>query len=162
MQCKTLFLADPTATEHLAQALARGCPKRAVIYLYGTLGTGKTTLTRAFLRALGVNGPIRSPTYTLIERYPLPARSDGTEAWHLDLYRIATADELDFLGLDEDSAALWLVEWPQHGLGALPAADLSIHLELKAQGRQAQLEAVTVIGQAWLEQCALPRFFMNF
>jgi len=97
---------------------------------------------------LGVNGPIRSPTYTLIERYPLPLQHK--EAWHLDLYRIADADELDFLGLDEGVDALWLVEWPQHGLGVLPAADLQIHLNMQAQGRQAQLEALSTIGRVWL------------
>src|SRR3546814_10213315 len=59
------------------------------------LGAGKSTLARAWLRALGVEGPIRSPTYTLVERYPVP----GGEALHLDLYRIGGAGELDFLGL---------------------------------------------------------------
>jgi len=150
----TRFLADTAATEQLGQALAQCCPARAVVYLHGTLGTGKTTLTRALLRALGVNGPIRSPTYTLIERYLLPHHIDGAEAWHLDLYRIAAADELDFLGLDEDTAALWLVEWPQQGLGALPAADLQIYLTVQEQGRRVQLEAATPTGQTWLAQCA--------
>jgi len=152
MHSKTLFLPDTAATEQLGQRLAQCCPLPAVVYLHGTLGTGKTTLTRALLRALGVSGPIRSPTYTLIERYPLPTQPGRMEAWHLDLYRIASADELDFLGLDEDSPALWLVEWPQHGSGALPAADLFIHLTMQAQGRQVTLEARTAIGQTWLAQ----------
>jgi len=152
MLTSPLFLADAAATEQLGQALAQHCPSgNAVVYLHGTLGAGKTTLVRALLRALGVSGPIRSPTYTLIERYPLPLHGANREAWHLDLYRIAGADELDFLGLDEGADALWLVEWPQHGLGALPATDLLIHLDVQAQGRQAHLEALTPIGQTWLQ-----------
>ncbi len=83
-------------------------PGRAVVHLHGDLGSGKSTLARALLRALGVGGAIRSPTYTLVERYPL---ADGTEALHLDLYRIADAGELEFLGLDAGEGALWMVEW---------------------------------------------------
>jgi len=150
----TLSLPTPAATEELAQALAHTRPAEAVVYLYGTLGAGKSTLARALLRALGIEGVIRSPTYTLLERYPLPGEegSNNLEAWHLDLYRIVTAEELDFLGLDQGGVSLWLVEWPQHGETALPAPDLVITLKLLHQGRQAQLEAKSVIGQAWLAQ----------
>lgn len=82
------FLADVDATEQVGQALAATRPATAVVQLHGDLGAGKSTLARALLRALGVTGPIRSPTYTLVERYPLTA---GGEAWHLDLYRIGHA-----------------------------------------------------------------------
>ena len=111
-------LADSETTEVLGRALAVTRPPRAIVYLHGELGAGKSTLARALLRQLGVQGSIRSPTYTLVERYRLP---DG-EAWHLDLYRIGSAGELDFLGLDGEEATLWLVEWPERGAGALPAA----------------------------------------
>ena len=111
------FLPDTEATDALGRALAATQPPQAVVYLHGDLGAGKSTLARAWLRALGVEGPIRSPTYTLVERYPIP----GGEALHLDLYRIGGAGELEFLGLDEAGAALWLVEWPERGAGALPA-----------------------------------------
>ena len=111
------FLADSDATELLGQWLAATRPPQALIELRGDLGAGKSTTARALLRALGVQGAIRSPTYTLVERYPL---ASGGEAWHLDLYRIGQAGELDFLGLDEGSAVLWLVEWPERGAGALP------------------------------------------
>ena len=89
----------PTPPTRWARALARTRPAQAVVHLHGDLGAGKSTLARALLRALGVHGAIRSPTYTLVERYPL---ADGGEAWHLDLYRIGDAGELEFLGLDGD------------------------------------------------------------
>lgn len=140
-------LADSQATEALGRALAGTRPARAVVHLRGELGAGKSTLARALLRELGVQGPIRSPTYTLVERYPIP----GGEAWHLDLYRIGNAAELDFLGLDGDEATLWLVEWPERGGQALPAPDLRIDLAQAGTGREAGLEAGTATGRAWLE-----------
>ena len=141
-------LADPEATENLGQRLAQARPPLAVMYLHGEIGAGKSTLARAMLRELGVTGPIKSPTYTLIERYPL-ARG---EAAHLDLYRIAAASELDFLGLDEvaENTVLWLVEWPERGLGALPKADLKLDLEIQGEGRLSSLRAETETGAAWL------------
>ena len=143
-------LADTAATEALGQALAATRPQPAAIHLHGDLGAGKSTLARALLRQLGVQGPIRSPTYTLVERYPVP----GGEAWHLDLYRIGHAAELDFLGLDGDEAVLWLVEWPERGAGALAMPDLRVHMQQAGPGRLARLEAATESGRAWLE--ALP------
>lgn len=147
----SLWLADADATDALGTALARSAPEQAVLYLRGELGAGKSTLARALLRALGVTGAIRSPTYTLVERYPLPA---GGEAWHLDLYRIGDAGELEFLGLDGGEATLWLVEWPEHGRSALPKADLLIDLAVEGDGRHAALTAGSPSGQAWLERAA--------
>lgn len=147
----SLRLGDAAATDALGAALARTRPLRAVVYLQGDLGAGKSTLARALLRALGVTGAIRSPTYTLVERYPLPA---GGEAWHLDLYRIGDAGELEFLGLDGDEADLWLVEWPERGRGALPPADLRIELSVEDEGRRATLRAASDAGTAWLTRWA--------
>ena len=139
-------LADADATERFGAQLAKTLPPNAVVHLHGDLGAGKSTLARAMLRALGVTSTIRSPTYTLVERYPVP----GGEAWHLDLYRIGSASELDFLGLDGDEASLWLVEWPERGAGALPPADLRVWLQQQGPGRRAELEAGSAAGQAWL------------
>lgn len=141
-----LQLADAAMTEALGRALAATRPAQAVVHLQGDLGAGKSTLARALLRALGVEGAIRSPTYTLVERYPIP----GGEAWHLDLYRIGDAAELDFLGLDEAVATLWLVEWPQRAGPALPAADLQVELEMSGAGRSACLQALSDTGRDWL------------
>ena len=145
-----LFLPDTDATEALGQALARTRPAVAVVHLRGDLGAGKSTLARALLRALGVAGAIRSPTYTLVERYPV----EGGEAWHLDLYRIGDAGELEFLGLDEGAAVLWLVEWPERGGAALPGADLQVDLAVEGNGRMARLAAASPDGERWLTRMA--------
>lgn len=144
-----LNLPDAAATERLGALLAATCPPRAVVYLHGELGAGKSTLARALLRRLGVAGAIRSPTYTLIEPYRLAA---GGEAVHLDLYRIAAADELEFLGLDAlaASADLWLVEWPERGKNALPIADLHVYLKQVGEARSASLQAESGNAEAWL------------
>lgn len=146
---KQLFLEDEAATETLAKQLAKVLPARAVVYLHGDLGAGKSTFARALLRALGVSGTIRSPTYTLVEQYMLA--NEGL-ALHLDLYRIGNAAELEFLGLDPAEARLWLVEWPERGQGALPAVDLDVRLSVEGHGRHCQLCANTPAGQAWLAQ----------
>ncbi|MCS4231318.1 tRNA threonylcarbamoyladenosine biosynthesis protein TsaE [Stenotrophomonas maltophilia] len=144
-----LHLPTPEHTDLLGQALAASRPAQALLELQGDLGAGKSTTARALLRALGVTGAIRSPTYTLVERYPL---ADGSEAWHMDLYRIGGAAELDFLGLDEGTASLWLVEWPERGAGALPATDLRLELQMSGTGRRASLIPLSDSGEAWVKR----------
>lgn len=146
----SFWLPDPEATATLGGALAATRPARAVVHLRGDLGAGKSSLARSLLRALGVEGTIRSPTYTLVERYPL---AWGGEAWHLDLYRIGDPGELEYLGLDADEVSLWLVEWPDRGQGALPAADLVIELAVKDEGRLATLAGVSDTGREWVAAC---------
>ena len=155
MIVKTLRWADEAATSAFATRLAQHWlqhPASAdlVILLHGDLGAGKSTLARALLRALGVTGTIRSPTYTLVEQYPL---AQGGTALHLDLYRIGDPGELEFLGLDGD-IRLWLVEWPQRGQGALPPADLDIELAVEGEGRRCRLQPRTATGRAWVEAMA--------
>ena len=147
-----LFLPDPAATDALAARFAASRPAAARVHLQGDLGAGKSSFARAFLRALGVTGAIRSPTYTLVERYPIAAG----DALHLDLYRIGNAGELEFLGLDPDDGRLWLVEWPERGVGALPPADLHVRLEVAGSGRVASFETGSEAGQAWLEMLEEP------
>lgn len=145
-----LHLPDVAATELLGARMAATRPARGVVHLHGDLGAGKSTLARSLLRALGVEGAIRSPTYTLVERYPL---ADG-EALHLDLYRIGDAGELEFLGLDAEDGTLWLVEWPERGRAALPVADLRVELAIEAGGRSARVAGEGPAGQAWVERLA--------
>mgnify|MGYP001301193012 CR=1 FL=1 len=144
----SLSLPAPADTERLGRCLAACRPSRAIVFLKGDLGAGKTTLARALLRGLGVQGPVRSPTYTLVERYPLAAG----EAVHMDLYRLADPGELDFLGLDDlhAEAALWLVEWPERGEGALPDCDLIVELGVAGEGRRARLRPCSPAGAEWV------------
>jgi tRNA threonylcarbamoyladenosine biosynthesis protein TsaE len=141
-------LPDEAATANLAQRLAGVLDHGLVLFLHGPLGAGKTSFARALLSALGVGERIKSPTYSLVEGYATARRP----AWHLDLYRIADPAELEWLGLDAlaDPAALVLVEWPERGAGALPKADLHVHLDYAGPGRQAVLRAGTARGAGLL------------
>jgi tRNA threonylcarbamoyladenosine biosynthesis protein TsaE len=140
MTTLALELADPAATERAGAAIADGMRGRSggVIFLSGTLGAGKTSIARGLLQALGVRGPIRSPSYTLVEPY----ECDGHTILHLDLYRLRDADEFEGLGLRDFSPqhAWWIVEWPEHGEGHLPAPDLWLHLSIQAAGRHLRVQ----------------------
>jgi tRNA threonylcarbamoyladenosine biosynthesis protein TsaE len=164
-----LNLVDSSVTEILGQALARSLPgaghdgvadggvavgpgiaaSGAVVYLQGELGAGKTTCVRSLLRTLGVVGLVRSPTYTLVETYPLPTLT----CVHVDLYRLQSLGEVDELGLRDllGPGCLLLVEWPERGAAALPPADLNLTLRYADHARQAAIAANTSLGSRWLE-----------
>lgn len=122
-----------------------------VMTLQGDLGAGKTTLVRAVLRALGIRGHVRSPTYTLVEPYDLGPR----QAYHLDLYRLGDPQELEFLGIRDldPSADLVFIEWPEKGEPLLPQADIAAALTVAPDGgRSIQLLAHTARGAAIVAQ----------
>ena len=129
-------------------------PRPLSIALHGPLGAGKTSFTRALLRGLGHQGPVRSPTYTLVEQYELPP-SAGT-LWHLDLYRLGSPEEADWLGLhDFEPDQDWLlVEWPQRAADHLPDLDLRLVLDYADPGRDYQIEALSARGQRLLRSLA--------
>ncbi|GAB0149155.1 MULTISPECIES: tRNA (adenosine(37)-N6)-threonylcarbamoyltransferase complex ATPase subunit type 1 TsaE [Marichromatium] len=139
-----IHIAGEAAQLALGARLAERMRAPFVLYLQGDLGCGKTTLTRGLLRALGHQGAVRSPTYTLIEPYVLAT----TQLYHLDLYRLADPEELEYLGLRDllETPAIWVVEWPQCGAGALPPPDLQLQLEHRADGRSLRPVATTEAG----------------
>ncbi|HVF33730.1 MAG TPA: tRNA (adenosine(37)-N6)-threonylcarbamoyltransferase complex ATPase subunit type 1 TsaE [Candidatus Saccharimonadia bacterium] len=143
---------DERATREIGAALARVLEPGLVIHLEGELGAGKTTLARALIQALVPSARVKSPTYTLIESY-----DDTTPPiHHLDLYRIAEAGELEFLGLRElvDGGAVLLVEWPRHGGSRVPPPDLAIQLVAGRAGREIGGVAASERGRRLLEALA--------
>ncbi len=153
-----MFLPHAPATEALGSRLAGALlgdmigsaesPVDGDIHLSGQLGAGKTTLVRGLAHALGIEGPIKSPTYTLVEPYTRGA----IKLYHLDLYRLGDGEELEYLGARDAFAerALIVIEWPERAEGRLPEPDLHVHLSIAGRGRDAQVSARTAKGEALL------------
>jgi len=148
-----VHLADEAATLALGAALAPLAGPGLVIYLDGDLGAGKTTLVRGLLRALGDSGPVKSPTFTLVELHAI----SGLNLYHFDFYRFNQAEEYLDAGLDEyfDGRGVCLVEWPERAAPYLPAADIRIRLAVCESGRQASVEACSERGRICLTNFAV-------
>lgn len=146
-------LADETATLALGAALGPCMQPGLVVWLDGDLGAGKTTLVRGLLRALGETGPVKSPTYALVEIHVV----SGLNLYHFDFYRLNQPEEYLDAGLDEYFAGdgVCLVEWPAQAGPYLPAADLHIRLTVAGAGRQARLDAGSERGRQCLTSSAL-------
>lgn len=142
-------LADEAATVDLGKQLGRLLKSGGTVFLLGTLGAGKTTLTRGLLQACGHKGAVKSPTYTLVEPYAL-----GTvQAFHFDLYRLGEPEELEYMGIRDYffEQNLCIVEWPSRGEGHLPTPDLTVTLTVAAPGRIAQVHAGSGRGEQLLQ-----------
>lgn len=144
-----VFLQDEAAQLQLAAQISQQTAAGSVIFLQGDLGAGKTTLVRGFLQALGYQGNVKSPTYTLVEPYTV----NGQQIYHFDLYRLGEPDELEYAGGRDyfDGESICLIEWPEKAEGYLPAADLRCELSYQVldgqQGRQCLLHAGSEKGQ---------------
>ena len=151
-----LTLPDPDATDDLGRALAEAFPGAAqapvVLHLNGELGTGKSSCARGLLHRLGVAGNVRSPTYTLLEVYALPALT----CVHADLYRLRSQAEFVDLGLSEYliPAHLILIEWSVNGGPRVPSPDITVDLRYAGSGRGASLRSASASGEAWLRDLA--------
>ncbi|MDC0689920.1 tRNA (adenosine(37)-N6)-threonylcarbamoyltransferase complex ATPase subunit type 1 TsaE [Mitsuaria sp. RG] len=143
----TLFLADEPATVAFGAKLAEVTQGHGVIFLEGNLGAGKTTLSRGLIRGLGHDGPVKSPTFTVVEPYEI----GDIRAFHFDLYRLVDPEELEYLGIRDyfEGDALCLFEWPDKGAGVLPKPDLTITISPQAGGRSLNLSPQGARGEAW-------------
>ena len=143
-----LKLPDAAATARLGAAFAAGVGPGRVLHLSGDLGTGKTTLVRGLLRALGVTGPVKSPTYTWVEPYTV----SRLDLYHFDFYRFADRTEWLSSGLREyfRPDAFCIVEWPEKVGALLPLPDLKVLLKYEGDSRRASVESHSPAGEAWL------------
>jgi tRNA threonylcarbamoyladenosine biosynthesis protein TsaE len=151
------FLPDEAATIAIGSGLAEVVKNAAVqhtlvVYLNGDLGAGKTTLTRGFVRGMGHVGNVKSPTYTLVEPYELA----NWRIFHFDLYRLADAEELEYMGIRDyfNSDCCCFIEWPEKGTGLLAKADLIINIAYQGEQRVIELQAESVHGEQVMTELA--------
>ena len=118
-------------TEQVGEQLAQLIRFPSCVYLNADMGAGKTTLTKAIINGLGYSGSVTSPTYNLIQEYPV----DGGMVYHMDLYRLQDPEELEFLALEDlwSERSIFLIEWPQNGTGFLRPASHVISIEKQAE-----------------------------
>lgn len=148
---KSLFLPDLEATERFAARLVAvlpTCLEGWTILLQGELGSGKSSLARAMLHSMGHSGAVPSPTYTLVEPYKLPQ----VTLYHIDLYRIADQEELEFLGWSDLDDGLRLVEWPERVPGLEARSDLLVDLGYDGDGRALALTGLSQRGEELIER----------
>ncbi|MBU6484570.1 MAG: tRNA (adenosine(37)-N6)-threonylcarbamoyltransferase complex ATPase subunit type 1 TsaE [Betaproteobacteria bacterium] len=149
-----LHLPDAGATERCGALLAPSLAGRMVVTLHGDLGVGKTTLVRGLLRARGVTGRVKSPSYGLVEHYPI----SSLYFYHIDFYRFTDSAEWENAGLAEcfRDDSVCLIEWPERVAGLLPAPDLALDLAHSAQGggRELRARALSAAGERCLNALA--------
>jgi len=148
---KTIFLPDEAAQIALAADVGKQLKSSFVMLLKGDLGAGKTTFARGFIHASGFDGVVKSPTYTLVEPYPI---SQQRMCYHFDLYRLADAEELEFTGARDyfNDNDVCLVEWPERAEGFLPTADWICEFSHRQKGRNLTVTALTEAGKKLMLQ----------
>jgi tRNA threonylcarbamoyladenosine biosynthesis protein TsaE len=131
------FAPDEAAMVAFGQLLAAASEPGLVVFLQGDLGMGKTTLARGFIGYFGHSGPVKSPTYTLVEPYEF----SSFMLYHFDLYRLHDAEELEFMGIRDyfSENSVCLIEWAERGLGVLPQPDIVVEIMSEGSGRRLAL-----------------------
>jgi tRNA threonylcarbamoyladenosine biosynthesis protein TsaE len=154
MKSITLHLHEEAGTLELGTMLAQALAPGLTIYLHGDLGAGKTALTRAMLHALGHQGHVKSPTYTLAEPYTVEIDGKETSVVHFDLYRMASPEEFLDAGFRDhfNHQSICIVEWPEKAETILPPPDISITLSVAGAGRDVELLALSDQGAACLNR----------
>ncbi len=128
-------------TQVVAQEFASTLKGGEVVYLHGDLGAGKTTFVRAAARALGFTEPVRSPTFTIVNRYEV-THPTIKQILHVDLYRIEDASELVPLALEEElgrSEVVTFIEWPERAQGNLANASTTINMGILGEEHQIEI-----------------------
>lgn len=146
-------LPDEAATIACAKRFKEALPPDLggiTVLLEGELGAGKSTFARGLIRALGHDGPVPSPTYTLVEPYDLRVGM----VYHVDLYRVSEEDELRFLGWHELDSGLRMVEWPDRAPELAQSADIRLVLDYSGAGREMKIEGLSEIGREILARMA--------
>lgn len=143
-----MLITSEAKMKQLGVSIAKCLISPLVMELEGPLGVGKTTLVRSMLSSLGYTGLVKSPTYTLIEAYDFPS----FQLYHLDLYRLKSAEELAFIGLSDYliGQSIFFIEWPERGQGFLPTADIRCRLQFKEDKREVEWLALTKRGEEFL------------
>ncbi len=148
---KKCFLAGQAEQIALAETVAQQLGSSFIMLLKGDLGAGKTTFARGFIHASGFDGVVKSPTYTLVEPYPI---SGNRMCYHFDLYRLADPEELEFTGARDyfNDSSVCLVEWPEKATGFLPPADWICEFRYQNAGRELLVTALTEKGKKLMLQ----------
>ncbi len=148
---KKLRIENEEAMQALGHRFYEACVNQGgTLYLSGPLGAGKTTFVRGFLRAMGYQGKVKSPTYTLVEPYEI-----GTNTlYHFDFYRLTSPDELEYMGIRDyfQPMAYCLVEWPEKAQTLLPPCDIQVFIEIEEHIREVVIKANTVRGKDVLQR----------
>ncbi len=148
---KQVFLADESQQIALAASVAKHLKTSFIMLLKGDLGVGKTTFARGFIQASGFDGVVKSPTYTLVEPYPI---NENRMCYHFDLYRLADPEELEFTGARDyfNETDVCLLEWPEKAEGFLPPADWICEFSHQNEGRNLLISALSDKGKKLMLQ----------
>lgn len=134
----SFYLSSQKDTEAFGALLCQIVTDHFVVFLKGDLGMGKTSMVRGFLQSMGYKGPVKSPTYTIVEEYRLSGRS----VFHFDLYRLKDPEELHWMGFEDylKESAVVFIEWPEMGAGLLPKPNLVIEFTPEGEGRKINID----------------------